>query len=273
MTGGAFILAVSNRKGGTGKTTSAVNLAAELAARGARTLLIDLDTQGHAGLGVGLERPAPPAATVHAVLADPERPLRPAIRATALPRLSLIPADLTFDGARHQEALVLARHLQDEAIVADFDVIVVDTPPSLDLLLLNGLAAAQGVLVPLSPHPLGLHGVQQLIRLFYRIGSGVNPELRLVGLLPVMLDRRVRLHGTILDEATRQFGADKLLRGIRSDIRLAEAFAVHQPIRDYAPKSRGALDYHLLTEELAVQWRLGGLTQAEAPDEDHHDRG
>lgn len=265
MSGGAFILAVSNRKGGTGKTTTAVNLAAELAARGLRTLLVDLDTQGHAGLGVGLERPAPPDATVHAVLADPARPLRPAILATPLPGLSLIPADLTFDGAPRQDPLVLARHLRDEGIDAEFDAIVVDTPPSLDQLLLNGLAAAHGVLVPLSPHPLGLHGVQQLVRLFYRIGSGVNPGLRLVGLLPVMLDRRVRLHGTILDEAERHFGADKLLRGIRSDIRLAEAFAVHQPVRTYAPKSRGALDYHLLTEELAVQWRLPCLERMEAP--------
>lgn len=265
MTQRAFVLAISNRKGGTGKTTTAVNLAAELAARGAETLLIDLDTQGHASLGIGLPRISKDAPTAHTIFKDPGQLLRPAILSSPYRRLSIIPADPLYDGtgAHHGDMTVLARHLREEGVVDDYDLIILDTPPSLDLLLMNALAAAHGTLVPLSPHPLGLHGVQQLIRLFYRVASTVNPDLKLVGLLPIMVDRRIRLHVSILEEAMRQFGTERMLRGIRNDIRLAEAFAVHKPIRDYAPKCRGALDYHLLIEELAVNWRLQGMIKPE----------
>lgn len=260
---GAFILAVSNRKGGSGKTTTAVNLAAELAARGVETLLIDLDTQGHAALGVGVTAPA--GGNVHAIFRDPQSRLRPAIAPTAHARLAVLPADPMYDGGAAQDMLVLARRLDEEGIVRDFQVIIIDTPPTLDVVLLNALAAAQGILVPLPPHPLGLHGVQQLSRLFFRVGSTVNPDLRLLGLLPVMLDRRIRLHATILDEATARFGANRILRGIRNDIRLAEAFAAGQPIRKFAPRCRGALDYHLLADELSANWRLSIPIGADVP--------
>lgn len=256
MTERPFIIAVSNRKGGTGKTTTAVNLAAELGHRGFRTLLVDLDTQGHAALGCGVtvERGAP---TVHHVLRDPGAGLGAVIRPTPVAGVWLAPADTVHDGSGGPiapEALT-GQLLRDE-VVAAFDRIVIDTPPSLDALLINGLAAADGVLIPLLPHPLSAEGVQQLARLFFKVGSTINPRLKLLGVLPVMIDRRLTLHRGVLEAMARQFGRDRLLSGIRTDIHLAEAFAGRAPIRLFKPKSRSALDYHLLAEELTSLWRL-----------------
>ena len=254
---GAFVLAISNRKGGTGKTTTAVNLAAEVAARGVATLLIDLDTQGHAAIGVGLAPPVKGEPTSHDLFARPGARLRDAIRRTDYDNLSIAPADPLYDGiGGNAEPTLIARRLRDEGLLDDYGLIVLDTPPSLDPLLMNAVAASRGVLVPLVPHPLAMNGVQQLTRLLFRIGSTVNPDLKLIGLLPVMVDPRVRLHHDILADMTRQFGASRVLHGVRSDIKLAEAFRDGQPIRTYAPRSRGALDYMQLADELMKGWGL-----------------
>lgn len=253
-----FILAVANRKGGTGKSTTAVNLAAEFAARGWRTLVIDLDTQGHAGVGFGL-RGLRDTASVHRLFRQPDFDLRQAVRPTGVDHVWLAPADPNFEepgqaSGGDADPQVLARALA--ALGGEFDRVVLDTPPSLGVALLAALAATDGVVVPLVPHHLAAEGVRQLARLILRVKSMVNPKLRMLGLLPMQADRRINLHRQVLGDLTRQFGAERLFGGIRTDIRLAEAFAAAQPVRLFAPRSRGALDYHLLAEELCrlCQW-------------------
>lgn len=255
MRGRPYVLMVCNRKGGTGKTTTAVNLAAELAARERRVLLVDLDTQGHAALGVGLPAPEKGTPTVHGLFGDPDRRLADAVRPTGYDRLWAAPADPLFDGIGVPgDPGRLARELRGADMAEAFDIVVLDTPPSLDIVSTNAMVAAHDVLIPVVPHALGLEGVHQLIRLIFRTASDANPDLRLLGLLPVMLDARVNLHRTIMQEIVKHFGAMRVFRGIRSDIRLAEAFHARQPIRAFAPKCRGALDYHHLADELARHW-------------------
>ena len=237
------VIAICNRKGGAGKTTTSVNLAAELASLGSRVLLIDLDSQGHCavGLGVKVKNGEP---TAHTIFTDPQARLVNAIRETTFDNLSLIPADQLFEhGSGIRDELCLARALADDEIKARFDVVIVDTPPSLDLLLLNALSAANWVLVPYVPHPLSFEGVRQLMRVLFKIMSNQNPGLKVLGFLPMTAAEHIRQHRTVTSDVSRQFGANRVLKGIRNDIKLAEAFAVGKPVRYYAPSSRGAQDF------------------------------
>ena len=248
----ADVLVVTNRKGGTGKTTTSVNLAAELAASGRRVLLIDLDTQGHCavGLNVNVKRGE---RTVHDLLLDDGLSLREIIRPTAWPGLELVPADPLFEhGAGQPDNTRLARALADEGLLRDHDLILIDTPPSLDTLLMNALVAARRVLVPFVPHALSSEGIRSLARVLFKVSSNLNPELRLLGLLPLMEDKRISQHRLVIEAVAHQFGHQRMLSGIRSDIKLAEAFAQRSPVRHYAPKSRGAQDYALLAREVAT---------------------
>jgi chromosome partitioning protein len=245
------IIAISNRKGGTGKTTVSVNLAAELAMLGRRVLLVDLDSQGHCavGLGVKLKSGGP---TVHGLFTDPQMRLVQVIRETQLPNLSLAPADQLFEhGSGLRDERRLAGALAEEEIAERFDVVIVDTPPSLDILLLNALTAANWVLVPYIPHHLSYEGVRQLMRVLFKVMSNANPSLKILGFLPTTAAEHIRQHRAVTGEVARQFGAHRVLPGIRNDIRLAEAFAAGKPVRHYAPRSRGAQDFAQLAESLA----------------------
>lgn len=249
----APVLVVTNRKGGTGKTTTAVNLAAEWAAQGRRVLLIDLDTQGHCGVGLGVVVKRGEA-TIHDWLQHDTLPLRSVIRSTPCAHLDLAPADPLFEhGSGLNDTQRLAQALRSEGLLESYDLIVIDTPPSLDTLLLTALVAAQWVLVPFLPHALSNEGIKSLARVLFKVSSGPNPDLRLLGFLPLMIDKRICHHREMSQGVAHQFGAKRLLSGIRTDIKLAEAFAHRIPIRDYAPKSRGAEDYaHAAQEVLAL---------------------
>jgi len=247
----AVTFVVSNRKGGAGKTTVAVNVAAELAALGMRVLLVDLDSQSHCAVGLGVKL-GKTTATVHDIFRREGARLSPAVQPSAFERLSLAPADPLFEhGAGLPDEDLLRRALAEDEIVANFDVVVLDTPPSLDKLLLNALNAAHWVVVPFVPHPLSNEGVRQLMRVLFKIISGSNQQLKLAGFLPMMGSSHTRVHRSVTSEVSRQFGASRLLPQIRSDIRLAESFAAGQPIRAYAPKSHGAEDFAQLGNYLA----------------------
>lgn len=245
----APVLVVTNRKGGSGKTSTAVNVAAELAALGQRVLLIDLDTQSHCaiGLGVKLSRATP---TVHGFFAG-NHELSPAIQSTQWDNLHLIPADPLFEhGSGAGGDFMLRDALAAEGLTELYDVLILDTPPSLDTLLLNGLYAADRVLAPFLPHFLAGEGVRQLARVLFRVGSHrANEGVRmLVGYTPVMIDKRIGQHRKVAGGVSSQFGASRMLPGVRNDIRVAEAFAVGMPVRYHAPKTRAALDYLELTD-------------------------
>jgi chromosome partitioning protein len=246
----AVTLVVSNRKGGTGKTTVSVNVAAELAALGRRVLLIDLDSQSHCAVGLGLKvsRGSP---TVHDIFRRTEARLATAVQPTAFANLSLAAADPLFE---HGEGLrddgLLKRALTEDEIAENFDVVILDTPPSHDMLLLNALTAANWVVVPFIPHPLAGEGARQLMRVLFKVISGANQQLKLAGFLPMMANEHIRIHRTINGDVARQFGAARLLPAIRNDIRLVEAMGAGKPIRYYAPQSRGAEDFAQLGAHL-----------------------
>jgi len=238
-----FKLVISNRKGGTGKTTVSVNLAAELAAIGKRVLLIDLDSQGHCAVGLGLKLTSD-SPTIHDLFSKPGTPLSKTIHITNFANLSIAPADTLFEhGSGLRDPRLLVNSFAELELASSYDVVIMDTPPSHDVLLLNALTAANFILVPFVPHPLSYEGLRQLMRVLFKVISRENRTLKIAGFLPIMSSQKVRQHHATKGDVSRQFGASRVLRGIRNDIALAEAFAVGKPIRYHSPKSRGAKDF------------------------------
>uniref|UniRef100_A0A7C4RGK8 ParA family protein n=1 Tax=Desulfatirhabdium butyrativorans TaxID=340467 RepID=A0A7C4RGK8_9BACT len=250
------VIAVCSRKGGTGKTTVVVNVAAELAACGWRVLLVDLDSQGHCAVGLGVATDAGQK-TSHRLFVDVDAQIGDAIVETDIGNLWLAPADPRFDhGAGERNDLRLREAISREALDQRFDCIIIDTPPSLDTLLMNALLAAQHVVVPYVPHPLSFEGVRQLIRALFPVMTRHNRHLKILGFVPMMAAEHIRQHRAVSGQMSRDFGSSRLLPSIRNDIRLAEAFASGQPIRIYAPKSRGAEDFAKLAQEIAQRLAL-----------------
>ncbi len=252
------VIAISNRKGGTGKTTVSVNLAAECAARGKRVLLIDLDSQGHCAVGLGIKVGAG-ATAVHRLFVDPAMRLAEAIVPTGVEGLWLAPADTKFDhGMGSRDDARLKRALAEEGLDGRFDLVVIDTPPSLDHLLMNALLAATRVMVPYVPHHLSFEGVRQLVRALFPVMTRTNRALKILGFVPMQQADYIRQHRAVTGNVGKEFGETRLLPGIRNDIRLAEAMAAGQPVRLYAPKSRGAEDFARLAEETLCRLEAGG---------------
>jgi len=244
-------LAITNRKGGSGKTTTAVNLAAEWGRQGHRVLLIDLDSQGHAAIGVGCRAARRSEEHVHQLLHRPELALMDVVQLTPIRNVCLAPANTDFC-AQELPVSILKQALQSEAVAMAFDRVVLDTPPTMDSVLISALVAAHSVLVPFVPHHLSAVGVRQLAKLFYKVATLHNPDLRLLGLLPIMMDRKLKLQQRVMADLGQQFGRERILRGIRSNIKLAEAFEAGEPIFSYAPRSSGAMDYQLMAEEIEL---------------------
>jgi chromosome partitioning protein len=248
------IIAIANQKGGVGKTTTAINLSACLAEAGYNTLLIDIDPQANATSGCGGGSDSLDGSTYEVILGH--RRAADVICPTAVPRLFLMPSHIRLAGAEVEMASTIARERQLAQFLApirdDYDYIFIDCPPSLGLLTINALTAADSVLVPVQCEYYALEGLGQLHASVGRVQQYLNPELEIGGILLTMYDERLQLSRHVAGEVQAHF-ADKVYRtAIRRNISLAAAPSFGLPVTHYAPQSSGAFNYRSLGNEVSA---------------------
>ena len=258
----SLVFAVTNQKGGVGKTTTTVSLAAALARRGHRVLLVDIDPQANATSSAGVVDGAPlPAGAEHevggvyAALIE-ERPLVDLAVETVTPGLSLIPSSPELAGAEVELTAVTAREYRLkralEALRDSYDFVIIDCPPSLGLLTVNALAAADEVIIPVQTEYLALEGLSHLIQTIELVRASLNPTLRVRGIVLTMFDARTNLARQVEAEVREHF--DNTFHAvIPRSVRLSEAPSHGQPIQSYDPLSAGARAYEALADELLEQ--------------------
>ena len=246
------VIALANQKGGVGKTTTTVNLGAALAEMGLRTLIIDLDPQGNASTGLGIENRGLEHSMYHVLLH--EEPLENVVEPTDVRNLFVAPASLDLAGAEIELVPAFSREQRlkraIESVLDDYDYVLIDCPPSLGLLTVNGLAAASEVMVPIQCEYYALEGLGQLLRNVDLVKRNLNPTLEMSTILCVMFDARTKLSGQVVSEVREHFG-DKVLKSvIPRSVRLSEAPSFGQPITTFDPTSRGAIAYRDAAREV-----------------------
>ena len=247
------VLAVANQKGGVGKTTTAVNLGACLAERGYRTLVIDLDPQGNASTGLGIDTRTLTRSMYDVIMH--EVPLEDCVVPAAVKHLFVAPSSLDLAGAEIELVPAFSRELRlrraIEGVLDQYDFVLIDCPPSLGLLTVNGLAAAAEVLVPIQCEYYALEGLGQLLRNVDLVRRSLNPTLELSTLVCVMYDARTKLSDQVVKEVREHFG-DKVCRTVvPRTVRLSEAPSFGQPIITFDPTSRGAVAYREVAKEVS----------------------
>ncbi len=254
--GDARVIAIANQKGGVGKSTTTVSLGATLADLGYRVLVVDLDPQGNASTGLGIRHEARETTVYDVIVA--EAPLDRAIVHTQVPRLHAIPSTIDLAGAEIELVSQFSREARLKKAIEPirsgvYDFIIFDCPPSLGLLTVNALTAAEELIVPIQCEYYALEGLGQLLRNVSLVQQNINPGLRLSGIVMTMFDPRTKLSEQVVEEVQRYFGEIVYDVIIPRTVRLSEAPGFGQPITVYDPKSKGAECYRQLAREVALR--------------------
>jgi chromosome partitioning protein len=261
------VIACANQKGGVGKTTTVINLAAYVALAGRRVLVVDLDPQGNATSGLGLDRSAP-TGSIYPALLEPSGTVDLA-QQTQIDNLWMIPSGADLAGAEIELIGVTQRERRLQQALADvrgqFDFILLDCPPAVGLLTVNALTAADGVLVPIQCEYYALEGLSQLLSTINLVRDNLNPRLRLAGVLLTMYDARTTLSADVAAEVRRHLGNSVFESVVPRSVRLAEAPSYGRPIARYSPESRGALAYQALAAEFIQRYPAVATARAEVP--------
>ncbi len=248
----AKIIAITNQKGGVGKTTTTINLAASLSMAGRRVLLIDLDPQGNATMGSGIDKRQLKATVYQALLG--EAPLVDVRQRSSSGNYDVIPANRDLAGAEIEMVALENRETRLktalESVDADYDFVLIDCPPALNLLTVNGLVAAQAVMIPMQCEYYALEGLSDLVNTVKKVRAHLNPHLEIEGLLRTMYDPRNTLGQQVSDQLQQHFGEKVYRTVIPRNVRLAEAPSYGMPVLSYDRQSKGALAYLALAGEI-----------------------
>ena len=244
------IIAIVNQKGGVGKTTTTINLAAALTLRGKKILLIDLDPQGNAATGLGIPR-ASRDVTIYDVFVDGTS-IEEATMETVVPGLKLVPSHIDLAGAELEIGDRAGRTtiLRDALKAVNYDYVLIDCPPSLNLLTVNALSAARSVLVPLQCEFFALEGLSQLLQTVEMAKANINPNLVIDGVMLTMYDQRNRLSGQVAADVRKHLGRAVFKTIIPRNVRIAEAPSFGKPVIMYDPHSSGSKAYMALADEM-----------------------
>lgn len=260
-------MCVANQKGGVAKTTTSVNLGAALALRGHRILVVDIDPQSNATTGLGLDHRLLELSTYDLLLG--EIPFADIVQPTAIEGLDCIPSSLDLAGAEVELVGSIARERKLaealESVGERYDLIFIDCPPSLGLLTVNALAAAQDLIVPVQCEYYALEGLGQLLGNAERVRKALNPGLRISGFLLTMYDARTKLSSQVADEVRSHFGDLVFGTVIPRSVRLSEAPSFGEPVLTLDPSSRGSIAYKLLAAEVEARYRLDDRTPPPPP--------
>lgn len=250
------VIAIANQKGGVGKTTTTINLAAAMADYGRRVLIVDFDPQGAASAGLGINANELDE-TVYTLLMQPRSDIHDVITPTAIANLDVVPANIDLSAAEVQlvgevaREQVLARVLRP--VLDEYDVILIDCQPSLGLLTVNALTAAHGVIIPLEAEYFALRGVALLVETIEKVTDRLNPRLRIDGILATMVDMRTLHSREVIERVHEAFGDRLFATKISRTVKFPDASVASEPITTYAPSHPGAEQYRRLARELVAR--------------------